>query len=313
MEQNKKQMLSGPLLIVIAAALWGLDGILRRSLYSLPPITIVFFEHLIGFLVILPFVFRSFKTERLNKKEWASIIFVSLLSGLLGTLWFTTALLKTAFISFSVVFLLQKLQPLFALTTARIFLKEKMGKGYAIWALLAIAAAYFVTFPNGVINFKTGAGTIVAALFAVGAAFAWGTSTTFSKIALQNKPAGYITSLRFLLTVGFAFIGVLLLGHTATLTALSPVQGLTLLLIALSTGMVSLYIYYRGLKTTPVSVSTILELFYPLIAVFIDIVLYHSVLAVSQYVAAAVLLYAMYRVGKLANSVGKNQPVTHAI
>jgi drug/metabolite transporter (DMT)-like permease len=300
MEHTKKQVFSGPLLIVIAALLWGLDGVLRRSLYSLPPITIVFLEHLVGFLILLPFVFKSFGRVKLSRKEWAAIIFVSLLSGLLGTLWFTTALLRTAFISFSVVFLLQKLQPIFAITTARIFLKEKLDRRYVFWALLAVVSAYFVTFPNGVVNFKTGAGTIVAALFAVGAAFAWGTSTTFSKIALTDKPTNYITSLRFLFTIIFAFVGVLILGKFRSIGTLGSGQIWTLVIIALSSGMVSLLIYYRGLKTTPVAVSTILELFYPLVAVFIDVVVYKNVLAISQYVAAAVLLYAMYRVGKIA-------------
>ncbi len=300
MESKTKSLFSGPLLIVIAALLWGIDGILRRSLYTLPPITIVFFEHLIGFVILFPFIWKSFKTEKLSKKEWSAIVFVALLSGLLGTLWFTTALLDTMFISFSVVFLLQKLQPIFAITTARIFLKERVGKGYRMWALLALVAAYFVTFPNGVVNFKTGTGTIVAALFAIGAAFAWGTSTTFSKIALRDRSSNYITALRFLLTLVMAFVGVLLLGKAPSLSSINHTQILTLVVIALSSGMVSLLIYYRGLKTTPVSVSTILELFYPLVAVVIDVVLYHNVLALSQYFAAAILLYAMYRVGKLA-------------
>lgn len=303
MEQHKKSLFSGPLLIVIAALLWGLDGILRRSIGSLPPVTIVFFEHLVGFLILLPFVFRSFRTETLSKKQWASITFVALLSGLLGTLWFTTALLDTAFISFSVVFLLQKLQPLFAITTARIFLKERLSKQYMWWALLALLAAYFVTFPNGAVNLKTGAGTVIAALFAIGAAFAWGTSTTFSKIALENKSSSYVTALRFLLTTLMAFVAVLVAGRAHSFGSLTTTSTLTIVGIALSSGMVSLLIYYRGLKSTPVSVSTILELFYPLVAVVIDVFLYHNVLAWSQYLAAAVLLYAMYRVGKIAQNM----------
>lgn len=302
MEQSKKQVFTGPLLIVIAALLWGLDGLLRRSLYSLPPITIVFFEHLVGFMILLPFVWKHFKKEALTKKEWIAIIGVSILSGLLGTLWFTTALLKVQFISFSVVFLLQKLQPLFAITTARIFLKEKVSKVYMLWAGLALVAAYFVTFPNGVVNLSTGAGTVIAALFAVGAAFAWGTSTTFSKIALTNRPASFTTGLRFFLTTIFALVAVFIMGKAGSMSTLVPAQGITLIVIALSTGMVALFIYYRGLKTTPVSVSTILELFYPLIAVFIDYFAYGTVLATTQYIAALVLLYAMYRVGKLAHS-----------
>jgi hypothetical protein len=48
-----------------------------------------------------------------------------------------------------------------------------------------------------------------------------------------------------------------------------------------------------------VSVSTILELFYPLIAVGIDLVVYHTTLLPSQYIAAIILVYSMHRVAKL--------------
>ncbi len=293
-------MKTGPIFIVIAAILWGLDGVLRRSLYSLPPITIIFFEHLFGLLILLPFIWRDWRNVRLDRKTWSMIILVSLLSGVLGTLFFTTALLSTGFISFSVVYLLQKLQPLFAITTARIFLKEKLDKQYAIWAALALASAYYVTFPGGVVNFATGAGTVTAALFALGAAIVWGSSTTFSKIALNTVPATLTTGLRFFFTTLMAFAGVFILGKGLSIGALVPTQAFTLVVIALTTGMVALWIYYRGLRNTPVSVSTILELFYPLIAVGLDIVLYKNTLQASQYIAAAILVYAMYRVGKLA-------------
>jgi drug/metabolite transporter (DMT)-like permease len=73
------------------------------------------------------------------------------------------------------------------------------------------------------------------------------------------------------------------------------------LIIALSTGMVALLIYYRGLKQTPVRVSTILELTFPFLAVIIDVVFYKTVLAPTQYLAALVLLFAMYKIAVLQN------------
>ncbi len=308
MQKSKKlDLFSGPVLIVIAAALWGLDGILRRFLGTLPPVTIVFLEHVFGFILLIPFIWKSFGKEKLSKKEWWAIILVSILSGLLGTLWFTTALLKTQFISFSVVFLLQKLQPIFAITSARIFLKEMISRNFWPWAGLAMLSAYFVTFPKGIVNLSTGAGTLTAALFAIGAAFAWGSSTAFSKIALKNHSASFMTGLRFLLTILFAGVALIIFGKAGTLVTLHGKEILGLVVVALSSGMVGLFIYYRGLKNTPVSVSTILELFYPLIAVFIDFFLYHNTLAVSQYVAAVVLLFAMYRVGKLAHEANPNE------
>lgn len=295
----QKYMSTGPFLIFIAAILWAVDGILRRSLYDLPPITIVFFEHLIGLIIIAPFLWRAWKGEKLTKQEWGAISIVALFSGVLGTLFFTTALLKINYIQFSVVFLLQKLQPIFAVLAAWFVLKERITKAYIGWALLALIAGYFVTFPNGVVNFGDRGAYISAALFAVLAAVMWGASTAFSRYTLLNHSHTLMTGLRFLLTVPIAFVLLFALGAAPSLSQITPIQIGTLTLIALSTGMAALWIYYRGLKHTKASISTIVELAFPLTAIFIDYFLYGTVLAVSQYVAAAVLLYAMYRVARL--------------
>ena len=289
----------GPLLIIVAASLWAFDGIIRRSLYSLPSITIVFYEHLFGAIILLPYLILTFKKEGLTRKEFFLLLFIAMFSGVLGTLWFTTALLKTNFISFSVVYLIQKLQPIFAISAASIFLKEKVSKSYIKWAVLALLAAYFVTFKNGIINFSTGSGTIIAALYALGAAFAWGSSTVFSKIALIKRPSNYVAGLRFLFTSILAFGMVFIMGQSKSLSSPTISQLGRFLLIAVSTGMVSVAIYYRGLKKVPANVSTILELVYPLLAVFIDATLYKSFLAPTQYLAGGVLLFAIYKISKI--------------
>lgn len=299
--------INGPVLIIIAALLWGLDGILRRTLGGIPPITIIFFEHLIGFIILFPFVWKVVKIEKIAKKDFWLLILVSILSGLLGTLWFTTALLKTAFISFSVVFLLQKLQPIFAITTASIFLKEKFDKVYIKWAILAFIAAYFVTFKNGYINFATGGETIKAALYAVGAAFAWGTSTTFSKMILSRLSHQTTTFYRFLFTFIISLILVLTLGYSSSITMPSVSNYTAFIVIALTSGMVGLFIYYKGLKNTSVHISTILELFYPLVATLIGIFLYNDVLVLSQWIAGIVLCFSIYKIARLQSHAISNQ------
>ncbi len=298
MQPQKKPVFTGPLLIVIAAVLWGVDGITRRALGGLQPITIVFFEHLIGLLILLPFVWKGIFKKPLTGRDFWTMAFVALFSSVLGTLWFTTALLRTSFISFSVVFLLQKLQPIFAISTAAIFLKERPSRNYWIWAIVSVGAAYFVTFPGGVVNFATGSGTLVAALFAVGAAFAWGSSTAFSKMVLANRPANEATALRFLMGTIIAGVLACFMGAGQTLFVMTGKQLLFFVIIALTSGMVGLYLYYKGLRTTSVHVSTILELFYPLIAVIIGIFLYHDKLTASQWVAAAVLVFGTYMISR---------------
>jgi drug/metabolite transporter (DMT)-like permease len=291
---------SGPIFIIIAALLWAFDGLIRQHLYSLPPITIIFFEHLIGLIILSPFVFKLVLSTKLTKREWWLTILIATLSGLLGTLWFTAALGKVHFITLSVVFLIQKLQPLFAIVTAKIFLKEKLDKRYIKWALLAVLSAYFVTFPNGNVNFAL-EGTFAAALYALGAAFAWGSSTTFSKMLLGRIDFKVSTFYRFLLTLIIALPFVLIYGHSQTEGIAIPnhIQFALLALIAVSTGMVALLIYYKGLTKTPVHISTILELTFPFVAILLDFFVNHTVLSITQWIAAIVLVFAIYRISKL--------------
>lgn len=296
-----KKLNSGAVFIIVAAILWALDGVIRRKLYSLSPLNIIFFEHVIGLIILLPFVWKIIIKESIGKREWLLLGIVALLSGLLGTLWFTTALLKVNFISFSVVFLLQKLQPIFAISSSSILLKEKISKKFVLWAIVALFSAYFVTFKDGVINWDTGEGTITAALFALGAAFAWGTSTTFSKMLLNKISTKTVTFYRFLLTSLMALLMLLIIKPDAFSTPTAPQFGL-FALIAVSTGMVALYLYYRGLKNTPVHITTILELTFPVIAILIDMKLYNSFLSTSQLLATCVLLLSIYKIALLQNN-----------
>jgi len=299
----KKIWSFGPLLIVLAAALWALDGITRRSLYHLPPVTIVFYEHLIGLIILSPFIYQIMKSQKLTKKVWLIASTVGLLGGLLGTLFITTALGSVHFIAFSVVYLIQKLQPLFTISSAYLLLGEKLDHRYLKWAVLALAAAFFVTFPNGYINLATGAGTIIAALYSFGAAAAWGTGTTFSKMLLNEVSDKAGTVLRYFTATLWSGLAVVLMSQIGSLWLVGPSEIGRLIFIAFTTGLAAMFLYYHGLKTTEAKVSTILELAFPLLAVFVDMFLYKTFLTPTQYLAAFVLLFAMYRVGKLQTSV----------
>ena len=68
--------------------------------------------------------------------------------------------------------------------------------------------------------------------------------------------------------------------------------------------MVALLIYYKGLAKTSVHISTILELTFPFMAILIDMKLYHTTLVPMQWVAALALVFSIYKITKLRDSVG---------
>jgi drug/metabolite transporter (DMT)-like permease len=102
------------------------------------------------------------------------------------------------------------------------------------------------------------------------------------------------------------------MGQSVSLSTVEPSQFLRLFIIALSTGMVALWIYYKGLKGTQAKISTILELTFPLVAVFIDMFFYKTFLMPSQYIAAIVLMFVMYRVALLNGQEVKPEVVLEA-
>lgn len=294
----------GPLYIVIAAFLWSLDGLLRRSLYVLPATVIVFFEHLIGFIILLPALLPQWKKiTSIDAKTWGAFAWVTLLSSIVGTVLYTAALGMVNYIQFSVVVLLQQMQPLFVVLFARMVLKERIEKTF--WPFLAVAliGAYFVSFPTLTVNLTTGAGTLVAALMAVGAAFSWGSSTSFSRYALLRLPSLVATGVRFGLASVLGFAAVFVMGQQAGLSAATPLQLWTLVAIALSTGMLAMLIYYHGLKRTPARVSAICELTWPLSAVALDYMMFHKGLTPTQWLGAILLLVSIVKVSRMAKEV----------
>ncbi|MEK7078876.1 MAG: DMT family transporter [Patescibacteria group bacterium] len=290
----------GPVFIVVASLLWSLDGLLRRSLFTLPPAVIVFFEHILGAILLLPFALRQMKEiKTLSKKEWIALGVVSLFSGALGTILYTGALIQVHFIQFSVVSLLQQLQPIWAITVAALLLKEKVSRRFIFWALLAIIGSYFVTFKNLNVNISRDGATIAAALMAISAGAMWGSSTSFSKVVLKKVSHITATFLRFIMAPLWAFIIILFLGQTTSMAQITTPQLGTLLLIALTTGMVALLIYYYGLRNTKAQVSAICELTWPVSAIIIDFVYLKNPLSVTQLIGAAVVLFSIYKVSML--------------
>lgn len=301
----------GPLAVIIASLLWSFDAVLRRHLYMLPAPVIVFWEHIIGLIVLLPFIISSLGAfKKLTRRQWAAIIAVAFLSGAVGTILYTAALGRIQYIPFSVVVLLQQLNPIFAVVASALLLKERLTRRFFGLSAIALVAAYFVTFPNLKVNFDTGQGTIVAALFAVGAAAAWGVSTAFSKYSLKDTSFIHITALRFGITPIFALVFVALSGSMQALTEVTADQFKYLALITFSTGLVALIIYYFGLQRVMASRAAILELAWPASAVLVGWIWFDQKLTISQVIAAVILTATILQIAKESSQAAAPQTKT---
>ena len=292
-----------PLFVIIAASLWGVDGIvLRPALFNLPVPLVVFVESTIVAILLSPFFVKHIPSlDLLQKKDWLAFILVALLGGAIGTMAITKALFYVNFVNLSVVILLQKLQPVFAITLATIFLKEKLPKKFFWWASLAIVGAYFMTFGTTLPDFSTGNKTTVAAMFALVAAISFGSSTVLSKRALRNVSFEMGTYLRFLFSAFIMLVLVISLGDIGSLSKITTGQVFVFLIIAFTTGGAAIFLYYFGLKRITASVATICELAFPLTAVLLEYYLRKNILDAVQWIGAGVLLLSIVKV-----SINKN-------
>ena len=300
-EEKKKDgssKLLAPLLVVIAASLWAVDGIvLRPSLYSLPVPLVVFVESAIVAILLSPFFIKRFSSlKQLKKKDWLAFFGVALLGGAIGTMAITKALFYVNFVNLSVVILLQKLQPVFAISLATIFLKEKLPKEFFLWAGLAIVGAYFMTFGTTLPNFSTGDKTTIATLFALLAAFSFSSSTVLSKRALRNVDYEMGTYLRFLFAMIIMLIIAASTGDILSLPEITTKQIIIFLIIAFTTGGAAIFLYYYGLKKISASVASICELAFPLTAVVLEYFVHGNILSPVQWIGAAILLISILRV-----------------
>lgn len=279
--------------IIFAALLWSFDGFLRQELYNVSSFLIVAIEHIIGALVFLPFLLKGKKEIFLmGQRAWSSIFWISVFGGLLGLFFYTKALSYINYIDLSVVVLLQKFQPLFAISLAAVVLKERITKRFLILALMALVGGYFVTF--GLNPIPTGNDKVtIAALLALLAAFCWGSSTVLGKHALKTLSFPVVTALRLSVTAIIALVVLFAIRGYPEISVITVLQWKILLLIVFTTGSVALFIYYYGLKSVKASHSSIYELFWPLSAVAIDWLVRGRVLSPMQYLGGAVLIISI--------------------
>ncbi|MFH0943372.1 MAG: DMT family transporter [Candidatus Beckwithbacteria bacterium] len=279
------------LMIVLAGILWGFDGLLRRSLYTIPSSTIVTLEHLIRVFILLPFLPRFIKEyKKLTSRDWWILGVLALFSGALGSIFYTSALARVDNISYSVVVLLQQVQPIFTVILAAAVLKEKITKRYSLFALVALTAAYFLTFPQYKPNLLWHNGELVAATLALGAAVMWGSTTIFSKLILKKLSFAAAVTIRFILVIPISFAISLICRQTYPLHLITSVQWSYLLILSIVTGVFGYLAYYMGLRYTEVKVATFSEFAWPVSAALIGYFIIGERLTPVQLLAAVVLI-----------------------
>ncbi len=292
--RNRSKTL-GAALICVSAALWGLDGVvLTPRLANLAVPFVVFLLHAIPFALMQPFLWRSWsRLRRMDSRGWLALALVAFTGGMIGTLAIVKALFLVNFNQLSVVVLLQKLQPVFALALAAVLLGERVSARFLGAAVVALGGAYLLTFGLSVPAEGIDSITIKAAFLAIIAAAAFGTATVLSKMLLSSLDFKDATFARYGMTSAMALLYLAVRGIGLPFASVTGANWVIVLIISLTTGSGAIFLYYYGLTRVRASVATICELSLPLSAVLLDYLVNNSVLEPWQMVGGGLLIGAI--------------------
>jgi drug/metabolite transporter (DMT)-like permease len=287
----------GTIAIGFSAILWGFDGVvLTPRLYNLDVGYVVFILHAIPFLLMNLFLFRQYKELKyFTKQDYITFLLIALFGGSIGTIAIVKALFLVQFKNLSVVVLLQKLQPIFAISLAAVLLKEKVKKNFALWASVAVVASYFLTFGFSLPDVNSDKNTVYAALLALLAAFSFGSSTVFSKSLLKNHNFVTATFFRYGFTTFLMLIYIITFNKTGQFAVTTEINWLFFIIIGVTTGSGAIFVYYYGLRRVKAMEATISELLFPVSTIFFDYFVNGNLLSPVQFVAAAVMVFALVK------------------
>ncbi len=284
------------LFVCLSATMWGFDGVvLTPRLYNLDVGFVVFMLHLIPFSVMNIFLFREYKhLKQFTRSDFFYFFLIALFGGSIGTLAIVKALYLVNFKHLTVVSLLQKFQPVFAILLTSLILKERISRHFILWALLAITAGYFLTFQFTLPEMVDNDNMLQAALWSLLAAFSFGSATVFGKKILHKVSFKTALFYRYGLTSLLMFIFVFFTGNFNQFAKTTETNWIFFIIIGLTTGSGAIMLYYYALKRINAKISTICELCFPISTILFDYLFNKQVLSSVQWISAAVMLLAIY-------------------
>lgn len=291
--------MTGTFYVLLACLLWALDTLIRYPLLEagVSTVHLVFIEH--AFLLIMMFMLSrvlGFKLWSFRKSDWPALVVIGGLGSAIGTLTFTQAF---SLMNPTLVILLQKLQPLVAVSLSALVLGERISRGFIMYlaacvvgSLLLIGEDLGPLLQQQAWFYQPGIEAKLAgyALTLV-AVVSWGASTVFGKqLSQRGHSTGSIMSGRFAL--GFLVLLPWLLVSAPDVNRVTPGQLGWIAAMVLISGLLGMAFYYRGLKRIASRHSALAEMCFPVAAGLVNWVFLGFALTPLQMVGAVVLIAA---------------------
>ncbi len=288
--------MKGILFIMIACLLWAIDTLIRYPLLfsGVSAELIVFCEHLLLAAIFFPILYKN--REKFLKIKSSHLFYFFLIGGLgsaISTVTFTKAF---GILNPSLVILLQKLQPIIAIFLSYYILKERMKKEFFGWAFIALIGGLCISYQdlspaiglikNGEIEFHSNA--LKGYFLALTSVFGWAIATVYGKkLSKSGFDETEIMSGRFFM--GLICLLPFLLSQSIELRFDFSFWW-KICTIALVSGALGMFFYYKGLKRIPAHLCTLAEMFFPFFAVAINWIFLSKELTLLQITGGILLL-----------------------
>ena len=292
----------GVVLIAVAAALWGTDPIIRKTMTpTTSATTIVFGEHVILVLCTLPFLLPALRSAvRAGRSYVAAAVVVGAGSSAAATILFTDALIRASDPISPVV--IQKIQPLVAVALAAWLLGERPRTGFVWFFVPALAGFWLVNQPHPL---NPSAKGVVVIVEATAAAALWALGTVLGRYMSRELEFQHILTLRFFFGLIACAIALPIMGAPAYSNGHDAVL---ILYLALVTGLLALSLYYYGLHRTPAILSSLAELTYPAVFVVAGVYAYDAHLRWTQWLGIFLILASVTLLPVRRREVVAEQP-----
>src|SRR5438874_957133 len=184
----------GVLLIAVAAAMWGTDPIIRKTMSgTTSATTIVFGEHVILVLLTLPLLLPALRAVfRAGWRYVGAAVIIGAGASAVATILFTDALIGHS--DFITPVVIQKVYPLVAVAGAGLLLGERPRARFVWFFLPALVGFWLVNQAHPLDPSAQGPAVIAEA---AGAAVLWAMGTVLGRYLARRLEFQHIVTLRF--------------------------------------------------------------------------------------------------------------------
>jgi drug/metabolite transporter, DME family len=232
-------------------------------------------------VILLPLILRTWRQVRgLDARGLLALFFIGAGASAVATVLFTQAFTYGDYIAPA---LLQQTQPLIAIAGAWVLLGERPRVRFAPFVIAALVGVYLVVFAS---PSEIRVESVRAALLALSAAILWGSGTVLGRMLSTSLTFEAVTAWRFAIGMVASLVLVLIMDAPIVPPAddFAALAGL-----AIGPGLLSLLLYYWGLRRTPASRATLAELAYPVTAALVGVVFLSQHLTGTQILGAVLV------------------------